>query len=478
MALACAWLAVLVPVPAAAQADVVAEASVGLPTSATVGSTGVPASITLRNGNTGFEEILTNSVCNAGDLGPLCATPAQGIVLVPSCTHVAASRCTAAGADPGVLAVSPTAVGRSGTACAGMSFTTAVVDPVFGTVRFTPAAGASVLLPQGAACRIDFTFNVLRAPAVDVKPATQNVDTVALTTSTQYSDSSDPSDPSEPPDPSDLFDPLDPLDPLDPPDPLDLSGLSSGAAGVANIAIARSKPSLATTAPETATLGEPVSASAMLNGGRSPSAGPTMSFRLYGPSDGDCTQAPVFQSLGLPYPVAGGWVSSAAFTPARAGTYRWVASYSGDRYSNPVTGSCNAAAVSVRAGLSASSTRPTCAGRTATIVARPGARTVRGTRGNDVIVGGGAGERIYGGAGNDTICGGRGADTLRGGPGKDTLLGEEGKDRLYGDAGADRIRAAGGGADRIDCGAGRGDSVQLDRRDRQKHCERIRRVKR
>ncbi|MDJ0770574.1 MAG: hypothetical protein QNJ12_17400 [Ilumatobacter sp.] len=72
-----------------------------------------------------------------------------------------------------------------------------------------------------------------------------------------------------------------------------------------------------------------------------PVAGGTVDFRLYGPDDADCSGAPVFESLAVPYPVAGGAVSSQPFTPTAPGTYRWVASYSGDANNAPVSGACN-----------------------------------------------------------------------------------------------------------------------------------------
>src|SRR5204862_4919491 len=66
--------------------------------------------------------------------------------------------------------------------------------------------------------------------------------------------------------------------------------------------------------------------------------------------DPGCSAAPLFASLGVPSPAAGGAVSSAAFTPTRAGTYRWIASYSGDDANTPVAGSCDDAGESTTVG--------------------------------------------------------------------------------------------------------------------------------
>ena len=84
-----------------------------------------------------------------------------------------------------------------------------------------------------------------------------------------------------------------------------------------------------------------------------------------------------------------------------------------------------------------------CAGREATIEAKPGKRTV-GTNGPDVIAGTGKRDRINGRGGRDVICGLAGRDVLRGGGGKDRLLGGKGRDRLIGGAGRDVLRGGPG----------------------------------
>lgn len=61
-----------------------------------------------------------------------------------------------------------------------------------------------------------------------------------------------------------------------------------------------------------------------------------------------------------------------------------------------------------------------------------------GLAGNDRLKGGGGNDRLDGGAGNDTLSGGAGNDTLIGGAGNDTLIGDAGRDVLRGDAGNDR----------------------------------------
>ncbi len=70
-----------------------------------------------------------------------------------------------------------------------------------------------------------------------------------------------------------------------------------------------------------------------------PQPGATIDFRLYGPGDTTCSRPPVFESR-VNYPVAGGEVRSASFTPTTAGVYRWVATYSGDANNASAVGVC------------------------------------------------------------------------------------------------------------------------------------------
>ena len=99
----------------------------------------------------------------------------------------------------------------------------------------------------------------------------------------------------------------------------------------------------------------------------------------------------------------------------------------------------------------------------------PGARlagAAQAGQGDDVI---------SGGKGNDRLVGGGGNDRLTGGPGNDTLTAGGGRNRLAGGAGNDKLNAANRKRDRVDCGAGRRDSARVDRIDRVKGCERVRR---
>ncbi|HTU15806.1 MAG TPA: hypothetical protein VMF31_11455 [Solirubrobacterales bacterium] len=89
--------------------------------------------------------------------------------------------------------------------------------------------------------------------------------------------------------------------------------------------VAKESPSLSSAATDAA-IGEAISATASLTGGHSP--GGTITFSAYGPDDQNCSGTPAFSSTAT---VNGNDdYDSGQFTPAEAGTYRWIASYSGD----------------------------------------------------------------------------------------------------------------------------------------------------
>ena len=78
---------------------------------------------------------------------------------------------------------------------------------------------------------------------------------------------------------------------------------------------------------------------------------------------------------------------------------------------------------------------------------------LKGTQGDDFLVGGVGSDRIKGGSGDDVISGGAGNDRIFGGRGNDTIDGGDGSDRIDGGRGDDRIDG-GSGADRIKGGSG------------------------
>src|SRR3954463_507818 len=98
--------------------------------------------------------------------------------------------------------------------------------------------------------------------------------------------------------------------------------------------------------------------------------------------------------------------------------------------------------------------------------------------GNDTLSGGAGNDSLYGAGGNDSLRGGKGNDRLFGGAGNDKLDGGESAGSLRGGAGNDSITARNRKHDTVDCGAGRRDSATVDRADRVRRCEKVRRSRR
>lgn len=120
-------------------------------------------------------------------------------------------------------------------------------------------------------------------------------------------------------------------------------------------------------------------------------------------------------------------------------------------------------------------TTPTCFGQDATISVKDGTIVggpdtgktykgkLKGTKGNDVIVGTDGKDTLEGSDGNDVLCGLGGDDTLNGNNGDDRLDGGSGKDTVDAGAGNDQLIGGDGddtlqgnnGNDTLDGGAGK-----------------------
>jgi dienelactone hydrolase len=97
-----------------------------------------------------------------------------------------------------------------------------------------------------------------------------------------------------------------------------------------------------------------------------------------------------------------------------------------------------------------------------------------GDRGADRLVGTGEGDDLRGRGGRDRLRGRGGSDCLRGGRGADRLNGGPGSDDVRGGTGSDRLSARDGSRDKVRCGPG-GDRAKVDRKDRARGCEKLRR---
>ena len=274
----------------AAMANAVIAMAVEFPATVTAGMTGNAADLDFRNVSTPAS--LTIAV--------------DSIRLTPSCAKYTASVCTSV--DNGVFAVAASGSGRTGTACAGVAFTFAPhAGATDGTLDVTPSAPVTLGTPGapngGDRCTIDFTFDVLKYPAKDAQ---------ATVTGRQTSPGAV------------------------------VNGTASDATAAVVFAstfvtVQQATPSLATAASADIVAGGALSDSATLAGGASPTG--KITFRLYGPNDDACDGTVVFTKV---VTIAGnGTYASGPFTPAAAGTYRWVASYAGDASNLATSGACN-----------------------------------------------------------------------------------------------------------------------------------------
>ena len=103
---------------------------------------------------------------------------------------------------------------------------------------------------------------------------------------------------------------------------------------------AKKQPAIVTSADETVTAGETISDSATLSGATA-DAGGSITFRAYGPDDDTCANAAAFTSAAVPVSGNGSY-GPVSFTATAAGTYHWIASYSGDAKNLPASGACGA----------------------------------------------------------------------------------------------------------------------------------------
>lgn len=99
------------------------------------------------------------------------------------------------------------------------------------------------------------------------------------------------------------------------------------------------KPTLIGTAASTSIVGNPIHDTATLSGG-TPNITGTITFRAF--DTADCSGDPVFTSVPVPVDGNGDYVSP-NFTPVAAGSYYWIAAYSGDDNNLASSGACGEA---------------------------------------------------------------------------------------------------------------------------------------
>jgi hypothetical protein len=153
-----AWMLCIVFTPAPVRAGVGVGVAPTYPASIAVGDTNVPVSLSIKNTSDGPQAAGTL------ELSDIKHTPSCGSDTTP---------CPPADADKGVFALKGPATGRSGTACAGKTFTIGPADTTTGEVEFIPNGGAVVLQSPGNVndtCTIDFFVDMLRLPGKDASP--------------------------------------------------------------------------------------------------------------------------------------------------------------------------------------------------------------------------------------------------------------------------------------------------------------------
>ena len=245
-----------------------------------VGQTGVAAQLSIINNSTGVGSVtLTEITLNPSCLDLVCATP-----------------------DPGVLQFSPTGIGVAGT-CNGVGFT--ITPGLNGRAVFTPTTPVILTPPSAVSdldtCLITFSFNVLKTPALDGDTVSPGIQTRGYSTTTGFAFTAA------------------------------AERLEGTGTGTSITTVGLRETVLTTRASGQIPLGSQITDTATLTGGSNPTG--TMTFNLFGPDNAVCSGAPIFTST---RPVTGnGDYVSAPFTPTAAGTYRWVALYSGDANNGP-----------------------------------------------------------------------------------------------------------------------------------------------
>ena len=508
--------ALLAVLPARAQARPALVVSTTMPAVATVGQT-LPGSFALTN-NSGVDDP-SLIICDAGDSGR-CGGSA-GIILIPSCGQEAGSTCTTGGADPDVFSVRQPAIGAQGTACAGLTFLTPAIDDSFGKVRFAPTGGQHVTLPRGETCRVDFTFTVLKLPALDARPQS-GTQTAAIVSAKaiSYLDkivSAGSSSivtvvPMAPAAPS--VTETDPVSPANDNGPKVQGGAPDGttvsvytnpscagvpaAQGTASefgspgLAAAVADDSTATfyataTDPKTALTStcstisrtyveDSTAPETTIDSGPSGATGartPVFTFSSDDPSasfacDMDSTAFASCMSPLLSSPLSMGahtfqvWATDAASNADQTPASRsFTVSNTGPSSEDPVLTAVTMPQSEDLSDCTLKGNTITGTSDDDTLGGTAKIDIIAGLSGSDVLRGLGGRDCLFGGDGTDRLFGGSAADLLFGGADEDSLRGDAGNDRLSGDEGSDRID---GGAGNDNLLGGTGNDRLMDRR--------------
>src|SRR5262249_28712038 len=112
-----------------------------------------------------------------------------------------------------------------------------------------------------------------------------------------------------------------------------------------SVAVGKKLPAVSTQASAPVTVGGSIHDTVTLAGGFAPTG--TITVKVFGPNDATCT-GPVLFTDSITGDKGNGLYPSPAHAIDHAGTYRFVASYTGDGNNQAVSGACNDANESVR----------------------------------------------------------------------------------------------------------------------------------
>lgn len=250
----------------------------------------------------------------------------NSITMVLSCgSQTSSANCAVGSRDPGVLVPSATGTGQAGTACANRTFTITLIDMAEGQYAVAPSAPFTLGPADGSGvsneCVIDFTIDVLRSPAIDANPLDPGLQTEQRAFAAAV----------------DIG-------------PNNVDQRATGT-GTSETTVLRATPVINTQATST-TIGGAIGDTATISGLVRPvttGAGTgTVTFLLYsGAPSAGCTEANLVESFVAPITFTGGapatgGTATAMYTPGSAGTYHWVAVFSGDVNNAPAVGLCGA----------------------------------------------------------------------------------------------------------------------------------------
>ncbi len=124
------------------------------------------------------------------------------------------------------------------------------------------------------------------------------------------------------------------------------------------VTIGKATPAIDTTPSAGGLIGTAISDTAKVSGLVNPTGSGTVTFTLFGPADTSCSGEPLWTSVAIP--LTDGIAKSGQFTKTdTAGTYSWIASFSGDHNNGSVKSACGAETAVIMSPPASPSPSPT-----------------------------------------------------------------------------------------------------------------------